>query len=681
LKGRWGVTLAWAIVLGCAALYFVRHLGLIDLTLGVAWREAEWPAIPAPVGGLAPWLVLAGAIAGGVLLARRLRVPIPSAVTAGIGAYACLVLPAHVLELLGWVLSRPLFQPWLWALAVWGLAGLIACWPVPHEHRLPEVRTRVNDPLARWTLAAGVALACLYAESVARTIRHGARAWDSNSYHLPVPLQWLHLQSLTEALSHQVIYGRLGLEKFANPGDGHLVMTLPLAIGWDLLACLVQLPFALLAAWAVFWMAKSAGASRGAALLAAFAFAAAPIVANQAAVPVLDLATAALTLAATAILLSVAEASGPPPAAIALAGLAVGLALGTKTTAWSHLPLVALALLASSWLRTASWRTLLSRAALFATTAALPSALWYVRNAVLFGNPMYPLRIRLMGVTLIEGTTAELMSGYWEDRIGMHSRWEWLSFPFRDPVYFEESGFGPLLVCFGMLGLIMGLADLGSGLRRGGLTPRRRLTLLTLLALGIFWFAAARTPRFNLPLFGLFAALAGPALDTLGSGRRRHALGALVVALAFLTLRLSLVYHGWDMGPPETRRFKIEVDPQGTPGFVIPIAIDSLAPSVIFNDTSPETTSQASNYNLFGLDHRHLVYDHRDLSENAPAEFVSALEGLGVDYVFLRIPKKDFPPERYDTPRLEPVLQLEARDCKSTLYRLVQKPATSVARR
>src|SRR2546428_3495905 len=85
-------------------------------------------------------------------------------------------------------------------------------------------------------------------------------------------------------------------------------------------------------------------------------------------------------------------------------------------------------------------------------------------------------------------------------------------------------------------------------------TPRRRLGLLAAVALLVFWFAAARTPRFNLPLLGLLAALAGPAVDALGRGLRRHAVGALAFALALLTLLISVRYHGWGIRVPQARR-------------------------------------------------------------------------------------------------------------------------------
>jgi hypothetical protein len=454
-------------------------------------------------------------------------------------------------------------------------------------------------------------------------------------------------------------------------------MALPLMAGWDTLACLVQLPFAALGAWAVFAVARSAGASGAAALLSGLAFASAPLVVNQSTVPLTDLASGALSLVAVALVMQTADSTRAATATIALAGLAFGLALGTKYTAWSHLPLVALALACCRWVRSGVRSGPAGRRArallVFAATAALPSVFWYARNAVLFqGNPVYPLRIRILGYTLVKGTAAELMSGYWEQRMGMASGWEWLRFPFRDPAYFEESGFGALFVPFAVLGVALALADAAVALRTRdrALTPRRTLTLLTAAALFVFWFAAARTPRFNLPLLGLLAATAAPAVDALGKGLRRHAVGALALGLGVLTVMISVRYHGWDLGAPELRGDLLLEDFPGSGGFAIPPAIDTLPPSVIYNDTLPETTSQMANYNLTGADHRHLVYDHRDFVPSNPADFVSDLKILGADYVFLRLRKTAPLPDRYRTDDLRPFLTAEVEEFRSTLYRV-----------
>lgn len=666
--------LAWALLLAASLLYLRFHFGMLFSSPYGEFQFPE-PDLPVPHGGPALALILLAGLAGGFLLAARLP-GIPPVIAFALGADLILVVPAHVLEAVGRASGQLLFRPWWWAAAAWLAAGALAIgWPsrpaaVSPPDR-PTLRATWADPLMPWLGVVALTVAALYGEGIGRTIRHGARAWDAHSYQLLVPLQWIRLQSLTEPLARQVRFGWLGLEKFANPGNANILMALPLMAGWDLFACLVQLPFAALGAWAVASLARGAGASPAAAVLSALAFASAPLVVNQSTVPLTDLASGALSLVAVALILQTAAAPRPPAASIALAGLAFGLGLGTKYTAWSHLPLVILPLACCHWVRTGPARARASALLLFAGAAALPSAFWYARNALLFlGNPVYPLRIRILGYTLVKGTAAELMSGYWEQRMGMASRWDWLAFPFRDPAYFEESGFGALFVPFALLGMAFAVADAAVAPVERGFTPRRRLGLLAAVALLVFWFAAARTPRFNLPLLGLLAALAGPAVDALGRGLRRHAVGALAFALALLTVLISVRYHGWDIGVPEARSEELLKDFPGSGGFAIPPDIDTLQPSTIFNDTELETTSQMANYNLTGADHRHLVYDHRDFAPSNPAAFVACLRALGAGYVFLRLPKTEAVPGRYDTPLLEPFLTAEVEEFRGTLYRV-----------
>src|SRR5262249_4740760 len=159
--------------------------------------------------------------------------------------------------------------------------------------------------------------------------------------------------------------------KWASPGNGEIAMAIPLAMGWDRLACLFQAPFALLGAWAVARLARLAGASAGGAAGGAPAVLSAPPVANQAAVARRDPAAGSLSLAALALLLS-AEALEHSSSLVAVAGLAFGLALGTKHTAMAHFALLVVAVVAAT--PRDRWRRLARPALLFAAVAALPAA-------------------------------------------------------------------------------------------------------------------------------------------------------------------------------------------------------------------------------------------------------------------------------------------------------------------
>jgi hypothetical protein len=594
----------------------------------------------------------------------------PWAVRWGIGSYLGLVVPAQALGFAEWELGGRLFRMAAWAAGTWIVAAALWLGVLrfrPSDSRAaPEGARSHRDPLGGWAVVVALLVAAVLLHSLARTVRHGARSWDGESYHLPVPLQWLATESLTEPLARLSAVSPWEIDRFANPGNGHLLLSVPLAVGWDLLAQAVQWAFLPLAGWAVFALARTAGVSRAASALAALSFLGAPIVAEQAAVPMLDLATAALSLSGLALLLAAADEPGVPRRALGLAALAFGLGLGTKTTAFAHLLLALTALAASPWAWRGPRRERLAAFGLALGLLCAPALFWWARSASLFGNPVHPIRLRLLGLTLAEGMSAEEMSGYWDlERMRMGSRWQWLIFPFRDPEYSDESGFGALLTVLLVAGLASAAAELGRSRRPAPPTPRGRLALLALAALAVFWFAAARTPRFNLPLLGILAALGGGALDRAAAGRARHLLGATAAVAAALTLALSLRLHGWDVGPPLPRAELL-----GTDWPAIPAGIDALPPRVVFNDTQEDESARICNYKLFGADHRHLVFDHPQLPVADPERFVARLKALGADAVFLRRGVSEPRPGRYASDALVPELSYEGRAYRSTLYRV-----------
>jgi hypothetical protein len=658
--------LLWAAALALAGGYLAEHWPFLlqPTPDAFVWPRPE-PA--APRGGAAPWVILAAAIAGGAGLARRLDHR-PIVLTWALGALATVVLPAHLLGAAGLFTGRAWFTPWAWAAGAGAMAAVLLARrrsPSPRP-RLTEVDVQVGgrDPLWPWLLAAGLVTLALEAHAIGRTLRTGPRCWDGEAYHLPVALQWLGTSSLTGVLERLLRVSDQDIQFYAHPGNGHLLMCLPLLVGWDFVAYLVQLPFLPLAAWATATLARAAGASRSAAALSALALASAPIVAEQASVPLVDLATAALSLAALALLLSVSDTESIAPSRAGLAGLSAGLALGTKTTALAHLALIALLVATSRWAWAGPRRTRAARLAVFAAALLLPSAFWYLRSALLLGNPIFPIGLVVGGHTLLDGVSAEDMSGDWDSGwLGLKSRWEWALVPLRDPLYFNEAGFGMLLVVAGGLGLLAGAAALVRALRERRLAPMSRLALLTVAALVVFFVVAARTPRFNLPLFALLAALGGPAVDALGRGWRRHAAGLLALAATAVTLTLALHQHGWAMAPIWTRAERVEKDYPA-----VPLAVDGLPPLVMFNDTHEDTAARPATYWLSGSDHRHTVFEQSSLATDDAETFLARLRTLGVGAVFLRLRKADRLPARYETPALQPVARFEGGEYRSVVY-------------
>ncbi len=86
-----------------------------------------------------------------------------------------------------------------------------------------------------------------------------------------------------------------------------------------------------------------------------------------------------------------------------LGGLAAGLALGTKAVGVVFVPpLIGVALLAL-WLRPRAHRAKVLRTLVTLAAPLLSGGFWYARNALLTGNPLYPLEIQMFGRSIVPG--------------------------------------------------------------------------------------------------------------------------------------------------------------------------------------------------------------------------------------------------------------------------------------
>jgi hypothetical protein len=349
-------------------------------------------------------------------------------------------------------------------------------------------------------------------------------AWDGLGYHLPASDDAIQSGTLRTVPTH-VPYVN------AYPHLGAVFTTaFRLALGHDTFVEAAQIPFALLAVLATALAARREGVPTTRALALATLFVAVPTVELQLAANYVDVMYAALVLCAFVL------ASGPVDAGGAgLAGLGLGLALGTKPSAP---PLVAAGLLL---LAVRGHRAGRLGEALFGAGVATVVGAWkYVENLALHGNPIWPVALALGPLGLPGLTTAHelvsmglrepLRSMGWGERL-LES---WLS-PFQSrPVHdMRLGGLGPLFT----LGLLpVALATLVSAARDAAF--RRRLApvagfvvpvaLLSLASPGAYW------ARYTLALPAALLALA--AVATQGLARPvRHGVDAALVALALLS--------------------------------------------------------------------------------------------------------------------------------------------------
>ena len=367
--------------------------------------------------------------------------------------------------------------------------------------------------------AVGVAvLAMLVAFVLAAALSHPPTAYDSLTYHLFFPARWLQLRRLT------IIPTPFGDEAPAYaPSDGELAfLALLMPFRSDAIARAGQVPFYALSGLVVYALARRAGASSVAALYAPMLFLLTPTMRNEAETALVDVIWTSMFLATFHFGLRARE-TGDRKDEI-FAGICLGLFLGTKFAALPYLP----ALLPLAF--TPRFR---QRAAWLLPGLLVCGAPWYLRNWIVTGSPVYPLRVELFGHPLTDGAyerTAMLASVF--HREGWQPALLAIAHAFSLPVLL-------LIAVFTLAGLSQRRFPPGSG----GF-PLVAIVAGAIALLPLFWFGIPYNSefRFLLPAVGLMCAAAptafgrSKALDTV-----LH-LAAIGVLARLLGLAITVSY-------------------------------------------------------------------------------------------------------------------------------------------
>ncbi len=221
---------------------------------------------------------------------------------------------------------------------------------------------------------------------------------DGPIYHLYFAVRWWKSGSL-ELIPTP--FGETAATYF--PANGELwFLWLITALGGDRFARVGQAPFLLLSAMACYGLARRLGARPSTALVAVCWFVTCTPLIIFSFEPNVDTLFTAGYLVSTYFLVRFATGAGRF-ADLALAGLAAGLALGSKPTGIVFIPpllVVGLMVIAS---KRGGYARLMQRSVLLLVSALIPSGYWYGRNAILTGNPLYPAHLELLGWTIWPG--------------------------------------------------------------------------------------------------------------------------------------------------------------------------------------------------------------------------------------------------------------------------------------
>jgi hypothetical protein len=221
---------------------------------------------------------------------------------------------------------------------------------------------------------------------------------DGPIYHLYFAVRWWKAGRLILVAAP---FGENAATYF--PANGDLWFTwLTVTWGGDTLAKVGQAPFLLLAGVAAYGCARLLGAGRSAATIAACWFVTSTPLLIYSFEPNVDTIFVAGYLLAAFFFLRYARADGGTPALV-LGALAAGGALATKPTGIVFVPPLLALVLAGLLIERAPWTDRLRHAAIVALGPLATGGYWFLRDAWLTGNPLYPLDVRVMGRTLWAG--------------------------------------------------------------------------------------------------------------------------------------------------------------------------------------------------------------------------------------------------------------------------------------
>ena len=353
-------------------------------------------------------------------------------------------------------------------------------------------------------------------------------AWDYDGlmYHLQAPKLLLEDKRLTLQPDLWQANGPLSIE---------MLYALGLSVGSDVFAKLVHLWFGVLL---VLGTAALGGRVLGheRAWLSGLLILGVPTLPFWASAAYTDVAWAAFeTLCILGLVLWLEEKA---PERLALAGLCLGLALGTKSLALMLVPIAGLAIVIEQRRTPRSWlRNLIT----FFMPAALVGGSWYLRNLLLAGNPLYPL---VWGGPEWPAERVGLLSAYLQS-FGLGRRpLDYALLPLR--IFVRPVYFGTFARSLEFPSFLFLLAPAYLPAWRSRLP--RFLGVIAVLRFAL-WAVGSQQTRFLLPIFPCAAVLSAGALHQLSlrwsaSRWRRTVPTALILTWLLGVLAVAITVPG-----------------------------------------------------------------------------------------------------------------------------------------
>jgi hypothetical protein len=475
-------------------------------------------------------------VVGAYLIARhalRQAAGLPRTLGAVVVGWTWATVGVDALGSFGLIAPGPLLV-WSGVLLAAGLAARVL-------DRSSRARAEPRSDHERWGWESVVALGLVFWTGLVR----GAQSLlfpvkvvsDGPIYHLYFAARWWKAGRIFLIATP---FGENAATYFPAVGD---VWFTWLFVSWggDRLARIGQAPFLVVAALTSFALARRLGAGRSASAVATCWFVTATPFLLFSFEPNVDTIFVVGYLLAAYFFLRFALNDDREPALV-LGALAAGGALGSKAIGVVFVPVLLVLAIAASLRRPASAGRKALSLALVLGLPLIMAGPWYARNAVLTGNPLYPLQVSAFGRVLLPG---------WYDRNAMQLSKYYL--PVSDLRVFWDivlSVFDPRLVPLWLAALLGAWAF---GPRRSS-SPRFVWAAAVLAAVNVaqYWLLIPyRTQqRFMLQAVGLAAV---PLAMLLDRSRLLRRLGLVLLAVHLLTAQNwpfeSWANAPWDLSP------------------------------------------------------------------------------------------------------------------------------------
>lgn len=221
-------------------------------------------------------------------------------------------------------------------------------------------------------------------------------SWDALAYHLPPVIGYIHADGFT--LVKYSVYANT----YPKNIELHFLWNI-IFLRDDVIVEGTQLFFAAMSGLAVYILAVERRLTNENALIAATGFIFAPIVLTQSVVAYVDLAFGALILASFVFLIRYTKE--PTLRYVLLLGVSTGVMIGSKFTGGVFYLLVSTAFMGAWYFSHNPRHELYAMAHLvvFVGISTLIGGYWYLRNWVVFGNPVYPFGIEILGREIFYG--------------------------------------------------------------------------------------------------------------------------------------------------------------------------------------------------------------------------------------------------------------------------------------